>query len=915
MLSALVINKASEGRGVDRTCATAHQDQGFERFADVAAAARRHGRAIEDLPFCIRVLLENLERQAITDPDTAVSEADIAACVAFDRRQGHGLPLSVPRVILPDSSGVPALQDIAALRDAVTRAGADPRAVRPTVPVDVIVDHSLQVDRAGSAQARLHNMARERERNAERYQFLRWSQQAFETVSVFPPGSGIIHQINLEHIARVVWVSDDGLAYPDFVIGGDSHTPMVNGLGVLGWGVGGIDAEAAMLGEGYVFPLPNVVGVELTGALNPGVMTTDLVLHITQALRAHGVVGCFVEYFGKAVATLSVPERATIANMAPEYGASIGFFAIDQRTLAYLAETRSPGHARLVGRYARANALYCESQATGPRYRQRLRIDLGDVRVSVAGPKRPQDRLVPSAVRQDLERRLTRPLAQDGYAVHDAGLRPETGRLGHGSVVIAAITSCTNTSNPRVMLAAGLMARNAVKRGVRTPAHVKTSMAPGSQVVTRYLEKAGLMGPLEQLGFHVVGYGCTTCGGKSGPLDEEIAAAIETDGLVAAAVLSGNRNFEGRIHRLVRANYIMSPPLVVAYALAGRVDIDIAADPLARTPDGRDVYLRDLWPSEDDIAALLPSAEDGSLLRESYGSRGDAQRLWEEIEAPTGPLFPWDTASRYLVEPPFFSQAAVAARGTDDIIGARALGVFGDSLTTDHISPGGEIPVDSEAGRYLLAQGIERGDFNTYVARRGNHHVMVRATFANIRIKNRLVPDREGGWTRHLPDGKTLSIFEAAERYRHDAVPLIVLAGRDYGTGSSRDWAAKGTALLGVRAVIAQSYERIHRSNLIGLGVLPLSFCDPESPDTLGLDGSEAFDLEGVAEAVTTGAPVTVTARHPEGRQTVFKAVPQLLNESERRTFSAGGILPRVYQSIVGDPAVQGPRGNGVPHA
>ena len=884
---------------------------GFDRFADVAAAARRHGRAIEDLPFCVRILLENLERRAITDPDTTVSEDDIAACVAFDRHQGYGLPLSVSRVILPDSSGIPALQDVAALRDAVNRAGGDPGLVLPKVPVDVVVDHSLQVDQAGSAGARAHNMARERQRNAERYRFLRWAQQAFGTVRVFPPGSGIIHQINLEHIARVVCVSDDGLAFPDFVIGGDSHTPMINGLGVLGWGVGGIDAEAAMLGEDYVFPLPDVVGVELTGSPRPGVMTTDLVLHITQALRAHGVVGSFVEYFGEAVETLSVPERATIANMAPEYGATIGFFPVDRRTLAYLAGSRSPEHARMVEHYARGNALYAGGGAI-PRYPRRLRIDLADVDVSVAGPKRPQDRLRLSQVWPDLQERLARPLAEDGYAAHDADERPEAGRLGHGSIVIAAITSCTNTSNPRVMLAAGLLARNAVRLGLQVPAHVKTSMAPGSQAVTLYLGKAGLLDPLERLGFHVVGYGCTTCGGKSGPLNDGVAAEIEAQGVVAAAVLSGNRNFEGRIHRQVRANYIMSPPLVVAYALAGRVDIDLAVEPLAHTPDGQAVRLRDLWPSDDDIAALLPDAEDGALLRGSYASRGEAERMWEEIETSTGPLFAWDRTSQYLVEPPFFSQAADGARITDDVTGARVLGFFGDSLTTDHISPGGEIPIESEAAGHLVGHGVKPGDFNTYVARRGNHHVMTRATFANVRIKNRLVPDREGGWTRHFPDGEVLSIHQAAERYRRDQVPLIVIAGREYGTGSSRDWAAKGTALLGVRAVIAQSYERIHRSNLIGLGVLPLSFCDGASADSLGLDGTETFDLKGIAEAVGTGTPVTVTAHHTDDRRTVFEAAPQLLNNSERRTLSAGGVLPRVYRSILGNQAARPPGDKGV---
>ncbi|MCA8906712.1 MAG: aconitate hydratase AcnA [Rhodospirillaceae bacterium] len=887
-----------------RSCARAHSRDGFKRFADIAAAAHRHTRPVEELPYAIRVLLENLERQVLTRPATAVSEADIAATVAFEDFSGRGLALAVPRVILPDSSGVPALQDLAALRDAIHRAGGDAAAVEPRVPVDVIVDHSLQVDRAGSPDARVHNMKLELERNAERYRFLRWAQGAFTAVRVFPPGSGIIHQINLEHIAEVVRVDADGLAYPDFVIGGDSHTPMVNGLGVLGWGVGGIDAVAAMLGQDYVFSLPGVAGVELVGTLPAGSTTTDLALHVTQALRAEDVVGCFVEFFGPAAAALSVPERATLANMAPEYGASAGYFPIDRRTVDYLAATRSPAKARLVEAYARANALFRDAAGAAPAYPRVVRIDLGDVRPSVAGPKRPQDRLDLAAIRPDFEARLARPLAEDGFAAADPGRRTQKGRLGHGSVAIAAITSCTNTSNPRVMLAAGLVAQKAAALGLTVPAHVKTSMAPGSRAVTLYLEETGLLAPLERLGFHVVGYGCTTCGGKSGPLRADIAAEIEAGGLVAAAVLSGNRNFEGRIHRLVRANYIMSPPLVVAFALAGRVDIDLTAAPLAHTADGRAVHLADLWPTEDEIAAHLAVAEDGACLHRAYAAADTGAGAWageaEEGQAGSA-LFPWDPASHYLVEPPFLAAAQAGTCSSRDLAGARVLGLFGDSLTTDHISPGGEIPVDSEAGRYLLAQGIPREAFNSYVGRRGNHHVMTRATFANLRIKNRLAPGREGGWTRHFPSGEVVSIFEAARRYRDAGVAMIVMAGSEYGTGSSRDWAAKGTALLGVRAVIAGSFERIHRSNLIGLGVLPLAFDDGATADSLGLDGSETYDFADTAEAIAGTCPVAVTVHHADGRRTGFTATPQLLNDAERRILLDGGVLPRVFHAILRD--------------
>ncbi len=876
-------------------------------IVSVREAARRHGVAVASLPYSVRVLVENLERHRLHGPPGIVSDAEVAAVLGWSDNIGQGVPLHVARVILPDSSGLPVLQDIAALRDAVAGAGGDPRRVEPRVPVDVVVDHSLQVDRSASPDAVQHNLMREFERNGERYRFLKWAQQAFTGVNVFTPGTGIIHQVNLEKIASVVVEAvQDGapIAYPDFVIGGDSHTPMINALGVLGWGVGGIDAEAAMLGEAYVFPVPEVVGVRLTGQLAAGTTTMDLSLLVTQTLRREGVVSAFVEFVGEGARRLSVPERATIANMAPEYGATCGFFPIDGETIGYLARTRSPAHAAFVERYARANDLFRAPELAEPTYARLVEIDLGTVRPSVAGPRRPQDRLDLTEVAADFRARLARPLAEGGFvAAPETLFRPAPdAAIRHGAVAIAAITACTNTSNPSVMVAAGLLARNAVRAGLKVPAHVKTSLAPGSRVVTRYLESFSLLPALETLGFHVVGYGCTTCGGKSGPLLPVMSEAVDRDGIVAAAALSGNRNFEGRIHRQVRANYIMSPPLVVAFALAGRIDIDFDLEPVGRDPSGAPVMLADLWPSPAEVAALVSWAGDAGAFREVYDAIPSGA-LWDALDAPKGARFAWDPASTYLVEPPFLALAEkAAARGLPDRIdGARVLGAYGDSLTTDHISPSGEIPLDSAAGRYLVSRGVEQRAFNTYVGRRCNHEVMLRGTFGNVRIRNLLVPEREGGWTRLLPEGEIVPVHEAAASYAAREVPVIVLGGREYGTGSSRDWAAKGSALLGVRAVIAESYERIHRANLIGMGIIPLVFAEAGGWRALRLDGTEVFSLSGLAAGVDHGAPIRASAEK-DGRRVDFTVFADVSTMSERASLKGGGLIAGVLKSLRAEP-------------
>ncbi len=853
------------------------------------------------MPYCLRVLVENVARNL--DATGADGAAALHALSRWPAATPAALPLHVTRVILPDSSGLPVLLDLAALRSTVARAGGDPAWVTPRVPVDLIIDHSLQVDHAGTPDAMVRNMAREFTRNDERYRFVKWAQASLGNVRVFPPGTGIIHQVNLEFIATVVTTRETPqgrLAMPDFVIGGDSHTPMVNGLGVLGWGVGGLDAEAILLGRPNTIALPRVIGVRLSGALPAGSTTTDLVLLVTQRLRAHGVTGHFVEFFGPAVASLAVPERATLANMAPEYGATVGYFPVDMQTLAYLRATgREAAHIAMVEYYCRANMLFRDADAPAPVYSEEIAIDLAGALPTLAGPRRPQDRLPLPEVAPDFRQRLQRSARDDGFGVAAPAAADNVAhdRLGHGSIVVAAITSCTNTSNPAVMVAAGLLARNAVARGLRPPAWVKTSLAPGSQVVTRYLAATGLLAPLEALGFHVVGYGCTTCGGKSGPLDAGVAEAVERDGLVVATVLSGNRNFEGRIHRLARANYIGSPPLVVAYALAGRIDIDLAREPLGHDAQGRAVMLADLWPDRDELARTVAQTADPALYRAVYAGAETGTDLWQQLPALTRECFAWDPASTYLVEPPFVAGIVAGDALPARLEGARVLAAFGDSLTTDHISPSSEIPLGSAAGNYLQSLGIAPAQFNTYVGRRCNHEVMVRGTFANIRIRNRLVPGVEGGATTLFPTGEVMTIHSAAQIYAAQQVPLLVLAGRDYGAGSSRDWAAKGTAMLGVRAVLAESFERIHRANLISMGVVPLCFAAGYDWQALGLDGSERYVLDGIREGVLTGTPVDVTAEGKTGALR-FAVTADVRTDDERRILTAGGMLPAVLQSI-----------------
>jgi aconitate hydratase len=866
------------------------------RYCSVADALAADGGDADTLPYALRVLVENVARHLAATGDEG--EAALAALARWPEADGTALPLHVPRVILPDSSGLPVLLDLAAMRDAFARAGEAPTRATPQVPIDLIVDHSLQVDRAGDAMAMPANLAREFERNGERYRFLKWAQAAFPGLRVFPPGTGIIHQVNLEHLASVVTLRDEAdepVAFPDFVIGGDSHTPMVGGLGVLGWGVGGLDAEAILLGQPYYIALPEVAGVRLTGELPAGSTTTDLALLVTERLRRHGVTGRFVEFFGPAATALTVPERATLANMAPEYGATVGYFPVDDNTLAYLrASGRAADDVARVESYCRTNRLFRDPAATVPRYTQTLDIDLGDAVPTLAGPRRPHDRQPLGRVAEDFRARLPRAPEAGGFGVAPERSARPAHALPHGAVVIAAITSCTNTSNPSVMIAAGLLARNALARGLVPPSWVKRSLAPGSQVVTRYLGAAGLLAPLEALGFHVVGYGCTTCGGKSGPLDPDVAAAIERDGVVAAAVLSGNRNFEGRIHRLARAAYLGSPPLVVAYALAGRVDIDLTREPLGRDRDGQPVLLAELWPEAAEIASHLAGAADPALYRDVYADAERGTGAWRTLTGAAGERYPWDPASSYIVAPPFVDRVGTGGALPDRLDDARALAAFDDMLTTDHISPSGEIPLDSAAGRYLASLGIAPGDFNSYVGRRCNHQVMLRGTFANLRIRNQLVPGVEGGTTRKFPEGEAMPIHEAAEAYRAEGVPLLVLAGREYGTGSSRDWAAKGTALLGVRAVLAESFERIHRANLVSMGVVPLRFAPGEAWRALGLTGEERYTLLGLRDAVLTGSSVTVLA---EGRDTNhrFVVTAEIATAAEKRMLAAGGLLPSVF--------------------
>ena len=852
------------------------------------------------LPYCLRVVLENVARQALAGRTSADDVARIADWSA------QGAPVSaaldVTRLILPDSSGLPVLMDLAAARDAAHAAGAPVEAVEPRVPITLVVDHSLIVDRAGHPNAAQHNLLAEYARNAERYSFFKWAQQGFANLRIVPPGAGIIHQVHLERLAELVHMADlpgyGPVAAPEFVLGCDSHTPMVNGLGVLAWGVGGIDGEAAALGQRHVVRIPRVVGVRLTGRLPAGATTTDAVLTITERLRQVGVVGDFVEFCGPGAAALTVPDRATIANMAPEYGATIGYFAIDAQTIAYLRQSgRAPGHVALVEAYAKAAGLYAEEGAPEPEYSELVEIDLGAIAPSVAGPKRPQDRVPLTQLKDAFAAALTAPVTEGGFGLsadqkaQSAGIGAG-GTLRHGSIVLAAITSCTNTSNPHVMIAAGLLARNAVARGLRVPPQVKTSLAPGSRLVDGYLARAGLMAPLEALGFHVVGHGCTTCSGKSGPLNPGVAEAVEAGDLVAAAILSGNRNFEGRIHPQCRAAYLASPPLVVAFALAGRIDIALEDEPLGTGADGTPVYLRDIWPEEAEIATLVADSLTPERFRESYATVFDGAELWQRLAAPEGRRFAWDATSTYVCKPPFFDTDNPPM--PDVISGARALLWVGDSLTTDHITPSGAIAPDGLAGQYLIAQGVAPQDFNAVTQRRGNHEFMARITFGNPRLHNRLAPGAPGGMTRLAPGATPVPIYDVAQTLRAEGTPAIVLAGRDYGMGSSRDWAAKGPKLLGVRAVLAQSFERIHRANLIGMGIVPLIFAAGQGADTLGLTGFEPLSISGLQAGVTKGAPVRVEV---EGVGALTVQV-DIASDAERELLLAGGMFAGLMQRL-----------------
>jgi aconitate hydratase len=866
----------------------------------LAALATANLAEVDRLPFSIRVLLENLLR----NEDGRLVRADDVRQLAAWTANGTAsreVPYMPARVLLQDFTGVPAVVDLAAMREAMRRLGGDPRRINPQVAVDLVIDHSVQVDRFGAADAFRANGALEYERNRERYEFLRWGQGSLRNFRVVPPETGICHQVNLEYLAQVVCSrEEDGrrLVFPDTCVGTDSHTTMINGLGVMGWGVGGIEAEAVMLGQPYYMLMPKVVGVKLTGELAPGVTATDLVLTVTELLRTHGVVDKFVEFYGPALAGLSLADRATIANMSPEYGATMGFFPVDDQTLIYLRLSgRAPEQVALVEAYCKEQGLFRTAGTPDPSYSEQLSLDLSTVEASLAGPKRPQDRVPLSRMRSGFQAALQNTYKRDPQAratVHDGGTTYE---LGQGAVVIAAITSCTNTSNPSVMLGAGLLAKKAVERGLTVKPWVKTSLAPGSKVVTEYLRRAGLMPALEALRFHLVGYGCTTCIGNSGPLPDAVAAAIKEHDLVAAAVLSGNRNFEGRVNPLTLANYLASPPLVVAYALAGTVDIDLGRDPIGTGRDGQPVYLRDIWPSPEEVAAVVRDNVTPEQFRSQYADVFKGDDRWRGLPAPSGELYAWRDDSTYIKSPPFFATMTRSVAPLADITGARVLAVLGDSVTTDHISPAGSIPVDSPAGKYLIGLGVAPKDFNSYGSRRGNHEVMMRGTFANIRLRNLLVPGVEGGVTRHFPDGAQTSIYEAAMQYQAEGVPLLVIAGKEYGTGSSRDWAAKGTTLLGVRAVLAESYERIHRSNLVGMGVLPLQFLPGESRQSLGLRGDETYAVHGIT-ALAPQAKLEVEATAADGSRRRFAVIARIDSAVEVEYYRNGGILHTVIRAI-----------------
>src|SRR6195256_6392393 len=873
---------------------------------------------VSRLPVTLRIVLESVLRNC---DEKKVTEKDVTTLARWNAKDPaeEEIPFIVARIVLQDFTGVPLLVDLAAMRGAVAHVGQDPKIIEPLVPVDLVVDHSVQVDFAGIPGAIELNLEYEFKRNRERYEFLKWGQQAFKTFGVVPPGIGIVHQVNLEYLAHGVLsasLPEGEICYPDTLVGTDSHTTMINGLGIVGWGVGGIEAEAGLLGQPVYFLTPEVVGVHLSGQLREGVTATDLALRITQMLRAEKVVGKFVEFYGEGAASLPLPDRATIGNMAPEYGATMGFFPVDSESVNYLRMTgRSEEMVDRFEKYFRAQQLFGMPQKGTIDYSVDLDLDLASVHPSVAGPKRPQDRVDLEGLGKTFHSLLIKPAAEGGYGKDPQSLtetvmvsmngkgpaaQPEkSGPIGHGSVLIAAITSCTNTSNPSVMLGAGLLAKNAVKRGMKVNPTVKTSLAPGSRVVTDYLQKTGLQSYLDKLGFNIVGYGCTTCIGNSGPLHPNIEQALSDKDFVGASVLSGNRNFEARVHQSIKANFLMSPPLVVAFALAGRVDLDLAHEPIGQDQNGTDVYLRDIWPTLQEIRDLMESALSPDVFRKLYADFASQNPKWNEISSSTGDLYRWDEESNYIHEPPFFASFSMEPGRIEDIVGARPLGIFGDSVTTDHISPAGAIKQSSPAGQYLVGRGVQPIDFNSYGSRRGNDLVMTRGTFANVRIKNLMVPGVEGGVTKHYPSTDQLSIYEAAMRYQQEGVSLIVIAGHEYGTGSSRDWAAKGTRLLGVKMVIAESFERIHRSNLLGMGVLPLQFPEGTNARSLKLDGSETFSVTGLSDEVRPRQKVRFSIKRKDGQTEEIATILRIDTPIEVDYYRHGGILPYVLRELL----------------
>jgi len=877
----------------------------FYRLDTLEKAGLTH---LKRLPFSIRIVLEAALRQC---NDKEITQQDVKNIAAWTPKAARpGIPLLPARVVMQDFTGVPAVVDLAAMRSAVARLGGDPKKINPLVPVDLVIDHSIQVDFFATADALNRNTEMEFLRNKERYEFLKWGQQAFSNFRVVPPMTGIVHQVNLEYLADVVMTKKDGnntLAFPDTLVGTDSHTTMINGLGVVGWGVGGIEAEAVMLGQPMDMLLPDVIGFKLYGKLRDGVTATDLVLTVTQTLRKKGVVDKFVEFYGEGLDSMSLTDRATIANMAPEYGATMGYFPVDAETLRYMKLTGRP--QEVIDRteaYMKAQGLFRDSSTPDPEFTDTLELDLGSVVPSLAGPKRPQDRVPMSELKETFKKTLTVPVKERGFELKPEALNAEAtfGTNGgsqvmkHGAVVIAAITSCTNTSNPSVMVGAGLLAKKALEKGLNVKPYVKTSLAPGSRVVTEYLKQANLIDPLAQLGFNVVGYGCTTCIGNSGPLPGEVAKAVTGSDLVATAVLSGNRNFEGRVHPLVKANFLASPPLVVAYALAGTVDINLETEPLGEGSDGP-VYLKDIWPTQKEIAETITSSLDVKMFEERYASVFEGSDAWKEIKVSGGDIYEWDESSTYIHHPPYFQELTLDIDSVKDIKSARVLGMFRDSITTDHISPAGNIATDSPAGKYLQERDVAPQYFNSYGSRRGNDLVMARGTFANIRLKNLLVEPKEGNWTKHHPTGEVMSMYDGAMKYQSENTPVIIIAGKEYGTGSSRDWAAKGPNLQGVKAVIAESFERIHRSNLVGMGILPLKFTDGQNAESLGLKGDETFDIEGLSDNMTPKSVLSVKATKADGSVVEFQATALLNTDVEVNYYRNGGILHTVLRNLV----------------